>query len=667
MRMLLAFVGLLFLCPCVTAQKKDKVKFGYVSDADRAMTVAPGDSTAEAYTLYDLMDLNFLWNETDGPTLAVNRHRRLKLLQPSSFERADIELYYHTKTESIQKLNAVIHLPTGGTLKLKKSDFVREKYSDDYTVIKFTFPQVSEGAIIEYQYLHNDKYITTPPRYFFQEDIPVRHAEFKALVPVYFNYVVLNSTTGLAVNESEPVKRAYGPQFGGTGYGADRNSVPHTRIRYVMEDQPAFREQPYTNNSQDYLNNVRWQLNEVRYPGQNIQKVLNDWPETVETLKNHDDFGRQFNTKGRSNAMWKEIEPLVNAQTTARGKATVIHNFVQRSIRWNDKYAVFASQTLDKSYDDGAGNSADLNLSLLALLRAAEIEAYPLLVGLRDRGSMVELYPLINQFDHVMVVANLDGTYQILDVGDADRAMGLPRTQALNGRGWLMNEDAPGWIDLTVPSSGQTVMTVLDVHEDGMADVTLQGRQKNYFAQSGRNTLKAMEGKHEGPLVNQIMDVFPDAEVLDIHQKEGADETMDQLSLEASLRVPVGEAMDDYLYVRPQLIPVLNEELADTEQRRFPFDFNYPVRERYIVTVNVPEGYHLEESPEPIKIVTPDQLASCTYVAQATDTGANVRLEFQLDRTFYRAEEYDQVADLFKRVIELQESVLVFRKDTKKK
>ncbi|MEL7163107.1 MAG: hypothetical protein AAFN92_20270, partial [Bacteroidota bacterium] len=139
----LSLLFFLFLLSLPAASQRDRkdIKFGQVTDVDRQLTAVPTDSTAEAYVLYDLLDMAVRDDPDGNPMLHERRHRRLKLLRESSFDRADIEIYFRKQSERVQQLSAEVHLPDGETIKLRNKDFLREEYNDDVDVIKFTFPR----------------------------------------------------------------------------------------------------------------------------------------------------------------------------------------------------------------------------------------------------------------------------------------------------------------------------------------------------------------------------------------------------------------------------------------------------------------------------------------------------------------------------------------------
>ncbi len=161
------FAGLfwltLFLPFSFTAQSTGPVEFGRISDADRALSVLPADSSAEAYVLYDHLDLDFEYNDTQGPSTIEKVHRRMKLFKASAYERANVKLEFNREYVEISNVEGFVHLPQGGSIPLAAADC-----PDPGTVRGCVKSPVSpspvsvRGVTIEYRYTKRTKSILTP-------------------------------------------------------------------------------------------------------------------------------------------------------------------------------------------------------------------------------------------------------------------------------------------------------------------------------------------------------------------------------------------------------------------------------------------------------------------------------------------------------------------------
>ncbi|WP_187271112.1 DUF3857 domain-containing protein [Neolewinella aurantiaca] len=642
---LLLFTGTLFA-------QKDEVKFGKIPDADREMMSHPTDSTAEAFVLHDLLSLEFVQNTDGAPMTKEYRHRRLKLFTAASFDRADIEIIYHRESDRVNTLKGVVHFPDGSSKKLSRSDFIRERYDEDYDICKFTFPGVREGAIIEYSYVKTDEYIVIPSRYFFQEDIPVRWAEYRAVIPPYFKYVSLSTAAkNYTINSVKTVNGNYGSQ-----------NLKHTGIRWVMKDLPAYSIQPYINNFSDYLPQVKLQLQTVHYPGQAPHNIFSDWQKTTEEIDDWIDFGKAYRNDINSNKVWKEVEPLLAGATTDQEKAKVLYDFVAGKISWDGNYRWTADLTPNKVFSNARGSSGEMSILLLALLRQANIEAKPLIVPLRNGGAPLEIYPLLNQFDHLMVLATLDGKDVLLDPNTILRPMGLPRIPALNHRAFVADPENPHWIDVSAPRAVKITQVNMSLDAEGMADVGLEANLKSYYGVTAREKLEEMENDNEFPILDEVIEAYPETELVNKEVDKGEDNS-GPLNLKLNLKVPIAQAVDDYLYLQPVLFPVLDEGLDDVEQRLFPVDFAYPWQERYIASITIPEGYVVDELPASERIVSEDNTFVVTFASEDKGNGViGVNFNVSVKQTVYPANEYAGLREMFRRVINCQEATIVLKK-----
>ena len=658
----LIWLALVFTSP-LTAQSTGPVEFGRISDADRALSVLPSDSSAEAYVLYDHLALDFEYSDNEGPSTIETIHRRLKLFRPSAYERANVRLTFDREYVDISHVEGLVHLPEGGSIPLTAANIQTQNGEGLSRTISFTFPRLSPGATVEYRYTKRTKSILTPTVYTFQEDIPVRWAEYTAIIPAYYDYVSLGAPGLYHINEAEVVKRAWGPNFSNGAY-THTFKLDHTQLRWVMKDIPAYDYQPYTNNFVDYLPKARLQLRGYQYPGRPKSSVFSSWEETVKDLQDRQDFGRYYRNKINYSKLWRDAEPVVLATTDARSRIEAAYQFIITHYRWDSRYRILASSSPNSTYADGTGNSADLNIALLSLLNEAGIEAYPLLVSLRDQGAPIESYPMLDQFDHLMVYTEVDGKPLLLDANDPDRPAGLPRFSALNHRGWVADEADPRWIDLDVAPARQTAMAVLDVDGSGRTTAAVTARMDSYFAFTTRSKLREMKEETDGPLVADIVRQFPEATVLEGVSAGEDDPTKDQVALTLKMDVPAGQAIDDYLYVQPVLLPMLDDDLDDVDQRLYPIDFAYPWTQRYIARINLPEGYVVDEVPASTRIKSEDGSIVATYQTQenAALRTLNVNFTVQLDRTLYAAEEYGALRDMFHRIIELQQAPIVLKR-----
>ena len=174
---------------------KNKIRFGKVDKAELEMTSYEVDTGAAAVILADIGSSSIEWNQVKGFfEMVFERHCRIKIMKNTGYDYANIEIpvYNSTSTKQyVSNLKAFTYNLDNGKIakeKLSKKSTFEEKYSENWNLFKFTFPNVKEGSVIEFSFrITSDWY--TIRTWEFQKDIPVMWSEYTVKIPEYFNYL----------------------------------------------------------------------------------------------------------------------------------------------------------------------------------------------------------------------------------------------------------------------------------------------------------------------------------------------------------------------------------------------------------------------------------------------------------------------------------------------
>jgi Domain of Unknown Function with PDB structure (DUF3857) len=120
---------------------------------DLKMRVWEADTSAEAVILNNQGVLH-MEELSKGIGFSFTEHKRIKILKKSAFDRANITIpYYHKDDwETVTTIRAQIWLADGRKVAVDMKTVATEKLNERWSVKKFTFPNVEEGAILEYEY-----------------------------------------------------------------------------------------------------------------------------------------------------------------------------------------------------------------------------------------------------------------------------------------------------------------------------------------------------------------------------------------------------------------------------------------------------------------------------------------------------------------------------------
>lgn len=654
----LCALGLL-LCGQILAQAP-KITWGKIPKEDLAMTVYDKDTSASAVVLFDVGDLYFDFSR--GNKYVFERHTRIKILKRAGFDYANVAIYYLLAAE-VKGIKAQIFLPDGTKLAVDKKDFFEEKRSKGVGAKTFAFPNVQEGAIIEYKYNLESDFISSLEEWYFQRDIPVQWSEYKLAIPEWFDYVQLYQGRKLDIADVSDNRKTinYNVNINNPSERAEYVELP-TKMYYhnfAMKDVPALKMEAYSTTQEDYLARIQFQLKTITWPQSYPRPIMSTWPDVAKLLYEDDLFGHQFLRKSNYNSIWAEAAPLLEGLGTGREKIQRLYDFVSAQMTWDQNYGMQARQSLNKCFDEKRGSSAEINLMLLALLKEAGIEAWPALSSTRNHGKMMELYPIVSQFNYTMVVAEADGQLIVLDAGHIFRPMNHPRVAALNGQAWLVNPDNPQWFDLKSAGSN-TIAFLKGTLDDGVLTGELKAKYDGYDAIDHRTQSHQVDPKTYW--TSQLTERGLEAELTAV-KVENQQDVSKWLTLEAAVAIEdVVQSGGARLYLSPVLMPAFSENPFKLTERSYPVEIPYPIAHQFVLQLAIPAGYTVEESPANLNLVLPERGGSFTYALSTSGNIINVNVKFRIDQLNFSPEEYVGLKTFFDMMLAKQAEQIVLKK-----
>ncbi|MEO1653535.1 MAG: DUF3857 domain-containing protein, partial [Bacteroidota bacterium] len=202
-----------------------KYAWGKISEAEKNLDSCAFDPDAPAIVLYEKGILRI----TKFGGVRTKLHRRIKILNENGKDQADIviNLFAPEGFMPISGLKAhTINTDENGDTTLhqiEKKDFYYSRKSDQYLEVRFTFPNVEVGSIIEYSYNKYSRDFLFPEGWYFQDQIPMLRSEFEILLSNDFEYNVLY--------QGETITNKYDKNYSGNVW--------------ILEDIPAFKDEPF--------------------------------------------------------------------------------------------------------------------------------------------------------------------------------------------------------------------------------------------------------------------------------------------------------------------------------------------------------------------------------------------------------------------------------------
>lgn len=648
---------LIFFFVSGTAQGS-KIKFGKIKPEDLSMKSYAPDPEANAvilsktgYIRYDPLQEKY--------ALSEEVHVVVKILNETGMDEygnVDLSYYAYDDYSKISSLKAMVHLPDGTQVKVENNQVIDEQTNEYWSSKKIAFPQLTPGAIIEYQYTLLSNGMFQPVDWFFQADIPIVYAELETYIPEWFEYVVLTQGTPLdnQTNEykTEHLNISNVDRVRASGlHVKDKTEVSYVSVdirfisnTYINMDVPALKEECCITTMEDYYSRVRFQLKAYQFPNSTREPIMNSWTKLSSELYDIPEWGGPFKNKGPGESVLEAAGVSPSSDSTQMETAQKVYDYINTYIQWNGIYGISVRNSINTILKEKRGNSGDLNKLMCAALIQAGIQAKPVFVSTRDHGKTLELYPFTDQFNHMVLLATIDAKQVWIDLGEKNRPLGLLRSESMNLRGWLVDQEEPIWMDLPAPESKTIFLIKGNIDLEGNLHGTLESRFTGYHAIDYRDQANDPNEKPE----NQLL--VSGATSIPVHEVEWINQNEPSLPLQLKGNInghPTATITPEKIYITPVFPKGMDEIPFKLEERTYPIEMNYPSETSMILNVGLPEGYIVESIPEPIRFVTENNGIQVAYNAVFASGKLNVTLKYVIKQLYFEPTGYGVLKNIY--------------------
>jgi len=280
-----------------------------VSDFEINYKECPFDKEANAVVFVDeaVSDFNEEYH------LVTFHHVKLKILKDKGIDYGNITIPYYVDDdfENISAVEGTVYNYDGSvssSKKLDKKSVYKQKENKYWGKVKFAFPELKAGSIIEYTYESSMKNYGGLKDWVFQEDIPVlRSSYLLSIVPnTEFTYVVQkNSSMHIDIKPDNTAGK----------------------ISFEMDDIPGLRDEKYIDSKNDYLQKVSFQLSKF-----GDKNIMTNWTQVNNEMFTEASFyGQLKKNLPRTDDFIKDIRQ----DSSELNKMKKVYDYVRNNMTWN--------------------------------------------------------------------------------------------------------------------------------------------------------------------------------------------------------------------------------------------------------------------------------------------------------------------------------------------
>lgn len=648
-------------------------KFGKVSKEELLQKEHPSEPSAEAAILYRETHSNFEYSSDSGFYMVTDVFERIKIYNKEGFDWAtkEVDLYQGSSgKDEILGLKAYTYYLGANEkieeIKLKSEGIFEEKTNKYIHKVRFTMPDVKEGCIIEYKYTIKSPFISNIDEFRFQETIPVENVEVRFASPEYFVFKThQKGWVPYKVDKDRrdriiPLSNARSEfdKYGNMVNKGGTRELKFTEDTYLitLSNVPAIKEEAFAGNIDNYSTSLKFELSYVDFPGIPLETFSTTWEDVSKGIYQVDSFGDEL---ARDNYFEDDLNNLLKGISNPEEKVNLIFSYVLNKMTWNNYTSYYTNEGVKEAYKKGSGNVAEINLMLVAMLRKANLNADPVLISTKDHG--MPLFPTRNGFNYVIAGVELPQGVLLLDATNKDAEIGILRPSIMNWQGRIIKKDgSSAWVSLTPQTPAvKSAMVNAEIKSNMSVTGKAQTRFTGNYAFHYRTEYKSLNEDAQRKAIEKNSN---QAELSELHF-----ENLETLGKPVSLNYDFEsiDAVEDVagkLYFSPMVFMATKESPFKPETRDYPIDFGYPMKDRYIINITVPEGYKVESMPENAVFNLGENTGSYRYLISQIGNKLQLSVEFSINKSFIAADEYGNLKKFFELLIAKENEKVVLSK-----
>ncbi len=542
--------------------------------------------------IYSLKKLDITFEETEESIIAVMTYRvRVKVFDASvpQVSIVGIPYYYEDDIEEITNIRGVTYQSPTESVKLDPENIRTINLNSRYNLKEFIMPAVEDGSVIEYSYQIRRRYIEELPAFYLANQVPTKLAKITITYPKYLRYnAVIEGFKHTLQHNLVKIKTGDAPKI--FTYPQPEPIIKET---WTSRNIPAVQQEKFISSLDDYRGKIKFQLSEFGLPRQPLE---NSWAFVVEEIRHTQKVWEKIRNNEKA---WQRGESIREAVATKKAAQDSIFKYLINHATFNGNRVPFSSVSGVTVLSGEASSQAAINQTLTAMLRGAGIEAWPVLISTRKAGQINIDFPSFFQFNGQLTYSKIDGQPYFMDASFAHSQPNLIPVETYNQTGLLLKQDSYRWVDVEPEKSVFAIQINIEaqLQRDGTLTGSIQSAQTGYPVQQIRQ--KISNGMSTAEIVkNSIFSGYSDVQLSNVSLSHLADyENAMQLS---SLFAIPGYAVSymSGLQFRPMAVGYLMSNPLSQTQRELPITLDAPEKLDLVYTIELPEGFTLEQQPQ---------------------------------------------------------------------
>lgn len=604
------------------AQLKQEIKKGSISMEEMQMKVYAKDTSAPAVTLYQ--SIEFVPDQ-----FTVYHYYRVKILKSTGKDYGT--MFFMGKLKQAIK-GTSYNLENGKIVKTKLSreSIFEERIIGDFYRTGIAMPNVKEGTVFEVSIEQNG----LPSSIEIQQNIPVIYTY------IYFpGHPVLD----FRINE-----------FGYLGPTFKEN------VTWIYKDLPAFVKEPYITSDKDLRVRMEFEITSLSlntYYWWLVGHFASSWGAVTNMFNDNIYQGKKITS------YTSELRDIADSmKKCSLNEEELVKKAFEaiKVIKWNNETTCYTSPEFERALKYKKGNSADINIMLINLLKQLGLKSYPVLFSTRDHGKINRNVPTLAKLNYLIAAVDLNSGTKYLDATNEFAPYNLEPERVLGCYGHPIGyykPDCSVYIE-SVKKDKKSSFSQFKIDSTGSIKGTVSTKRFDYNAIAFKKQIKA---KEDNDSYIKELEANNSGVTIDSFKFLNFDNPYQDFVDEYQINISKPINTQDILLVNPFVIIKQNENPFQNEKRNLPISFPQQIEYSSRIIISFPNNYQVTDLPKGVDITNRDNSAKFTYQIQQLGNTISISSKFVVNKLRYENVEYAGLKALWDLVLQKQNESIIFK------
>ncbi len=329
------------------------------------------------------------------------------------------------------------------------------------------------------------------------------------------------------------------------------------------------------------------------------------------------------------------------------------------NIKW-DENGGYGIEDPKKAIQNKTADAPTINAIMNAIFKELGFEVSPVLISTRGHGKINTAYCLDRYYNYFLNRVVIGKDTLLVDATSKYIKMGSLPQRCMNYFGRHLPNIGPGeFIEIKSPDKyGELDNYEVNLDKNGNIKGHIINNNSGFAAEEFRNGFKELKPEDYSKIAQKVAKnaIVSNVKVENLFNPQA------DTKFEFDFEIKAEEEAPDHIYIEPGFYSKIEKNPFSNKTRLYPIDFGHATHNIYIVKINIPENYEIEEMPKGMNMALPDNAGKFIYNFIVQGNSINIVSRLTINKSYFEAEMAEPFSQFYSRLVAKQNEHIVLRK-----